>query len=169
MTEREIFAAALHQEDAADRAAYLDDACAADGALRQRVESLLAEHQQLGSFMEVAPSEATIDQPVSERPGTQIGPYKLLQQIGEGGMGVVYMAEQSEPVQRKVALKVIKPGMDSRQVVARFEAEKQALALMDHINIARVPMPGPRKPAGRTSSWSWSTASPSPSTATTTG
>jgi serine/threonine protein kinase len=138
MTEREIFAAALHQEDAADRAAYLDDACAADGALRQRVESLLAEHQQLGSFMEVAPSEATIDQPVSERPGTQIGPYKLLQQIGEGGMGVVYMAEQSEPVQRKVALKVIKPGMDSRQVVARFEAEKQALALMDHINIARV-------------------------------
>ena len=76
--------------------------------------------------------------PASEPLGTIIGPYKLLQQIGEGGMGVVYMAEQTEPVQRKVALKIIKPGMDSRQVIARFEAERQALALMDHPNIARV-------------------------------
>jgi WD40 repeat protein/serine/threonine protein kinase len=82
-------------------------------------------------------SPPTIDQP-SECPDTQIGPYKLLQQIGEGGMGVVYMAEQTEPVQRKVALKVIKPGLDSRQVIARFEAERQALAMMDHVNIARV-------------------------------
>jgi serine/threonine protein kinase/tetratricopeptide (TPR) repeat protein len=81
---------------------------------------------------------ATVDDPVTERPGTVIGPYKLLQQIGEGGMGTVYMAEQSHPVQRKVALKVIKPGMDSRQVIARFEAERQALALMDHPNIAKV-------------------------------
>ncbi len=73
-----------------------------------------------------------------EQPGTQIGPYKLLQVIGEGGMGVVYMASQREPVERTVALKIIKPGMDTRQVIARFEAERQALALMDHPNIARV-------------------------------
>src|SRR5262249_20134996 len=75
---------------------------------------------------------------LSERPGTVIGPYKLLQQIGEGGMGVVFMAEQTQPVQRKVALKIIKPGMDSSRVIARFEAERQALALMDHPNIAKV-------------------------------
>src|SRR6185295_2031452 len=81
----------------------------------------------------------TIEQPaVNERPGTVIGPYKLLQQIGEGGLGVVYMAEQHEPVKRRVALKIIKPGMDTRQVIARFEAERQALSLMDHPNIARV-------------------------------
>src|SRR5262249_30831137 len=76
--------------------------------------------------------------PITEGPGTRIGPYKLLQKIGEGGMGVVYMAEQEHPVKRRVALKIIKPGMDSEQVVARFEAERQALALMDHPNIARV-------------------------------
>ena len=82
---------------------------------------------------------ATIDfPPIAERPGTQIGPYKLLEQIGEGGMGVVYMAVQKEPVRRKVALKIIKPGMDTREVIARFEAERQALALMDHPNIAKV-------------------------------
>ena len=138
MSEREIFTAALHKGDAADRAAYLEAACGADAALRQRVESLLAEHEQLGSFMEVPSSEATIDQPISGRPGTMIGPYKLLQQIGEGGFGVVFMAEQLEPVRRKVAVKVIKPGMDTRQVIARFEAERQALAVMDHPNIARV-------------------------------
>ncbi len=78
------------------------------------------------------------DPPLAERPGTVIGPYKLLQQIGEGGMGVVFMAEQTEPIQRTVALKIIKPGMDTRQVIARFEAERQALAMMDHPNIARV-------------------------------
>ena len=76
--------------------------------------------------------------PITEQPGTVIGPYKLLQQIGEGGMGVVFMAEQTEPIQRTVALKIIKPGMDTRQVIARFEAERQALAMMDHPNIARV-------------------------------
>src|SRR5262249_22610180 len=81
----------------------------------------------------------TVDEPPpAEAPGTVVGPYKLLQQIGEGGMGVVFMAEQEKPVRRKVALKIIKPGMDSRQVIARFEAERQALALMDHQNIARV-------------------------------
>ena len=81
---------------------------------------------------------ATIDQPITEKPGTVIGRYKLLEQIGEGGFGVVYMAEQEEPVRRKVALKIIKPGMDTREVIARFEAERQALALMDHPNIAKV-------------------------------
>ncbi len=106
-----------------------------DDALRLRVESLLVEYQRLGSFMDVP---TTLNQPRQERVGTQIGPYKLQQQIGEGGMGVVYMAEQSEPVKRKVALKLIKLGMDSRQVIARFEAERQALAMMDHVNIARV-------------------------------
>ena len=81
---------------------------------------------------------ATEIHPITERPGTVIGPYKLLQQIGEGGMGVVFMAEQTEPIQRTVALKIIKPGMDTRQVIARFEAERQALAMMDHPNIAKV-------------------------------
>src|SRR5437764_403167 len=81
---------------------------------------------------------ATVEEVVGERPGTVIGPYKLLQQIGEGGMGTVFMAEQTQPVQRKVALKVIKAGMDSRQVIARFEAEQQAPAMMDHVNSARV-------------------------------
>ena len=78
------------------------------------------------------------ESPPAEHPGTLIGPYKLLEQIGEGGMGVVYMAEQQTPVRRRVALKIIKPGMDTRQVIARFEAERQALAMMDHSNIARV-------------------------------
>src|SRR5205085_427751 len=95
----------------------------------------------IGSFLQ-EPSASrgdTVDEPpINERPGTVIGRYKLLQQIGEGGMGVVFLAEQTEPVRRKVALKVIKPGMDSRQVIARFEAERQALAMMDHVNIARV-------------------------------
>ena len=97
-------------------------------------------------------------------------PVQAAAEIGEGGMGIVYMAEQTEPVQRKVALKVIKPGMDSRQVIARFEAERQALAMMDHPNIARVLDAGdqPEMPAGPTSSWSWSRACRSPSTATTT-
>src|SRR5205823_11405672 len=95
--------------------------------------------ERLGSFLEAAPGgPATVAEPTQEAPGAVIGPYKLLQQSGEGGMGTVYMAEQTHPVQRKVALKVIKPGMDSRQVIARFEAERQALAMMDHVNIARV-------------------------------
>src|SRR6476660_6848715 len=137
MTEREIFTAALNKADSTERAGFLDQQCAGNAPLRQRIESLLADHQQLGSFMDVPSPGATLDQP-TERLGTQIGPYKLLQQIGEGGRGTVYMAEQKDPVQRKVALKLIKPGMDSRQVIARFEAERQALAMMDHVNIARV-------------------------------
>src|SRR5262245_38353298 len=135
MTEREIFAAALHLPTAAERAAYLDQACAGNSALRQRVESLLAAHGQLGSFLDLP--GVTTEAP-AEHPGTQIGPYKLIEQIGEGGMGTVWMAQQSEPVKRLVAVKLIKAGMDSQQVIARFEAERQALALMDHANIARV-------------------------------
>src|SRR5262245_27982632 len=120
--------------------AFLDAMCAEDSALRARVERLLDAQAKLGSFHETTrpPQPATLDEPVREAPGMVIGPYELLQEIGEGGMGVVFLAEQQEPVRRRVALKVIEPGMDSRQVIARFEAERQALALMDHVNIARV-------------------------------
>ncbi len=141
---RSIFGRVLEIESPAERAAYLNEACGDNADLRSEVDSLLEAIDQAGNFMKqpVAPAiEAgtTSDEPsITERPGTVIGPYKLLQQIGEGGMGVVYMAEQQEPVRRKVALKIIKPGMDSRQVIARFEAERQALAMMDHQNIARV-------------------------------
>src|SRR4029077_2786108 len=120
--------------------AYIAAQCGDDAALRREVAELLAHHAPARAFLEAPAAQraATLDQPARERPGTVIGPYKLLQQIGEGGMGVVWMAEQTQPVHRKVALKVIKPGMDSRQVIARFEAERQALAMMDHVNIARV-------------------------------
>ena len=143
MRERDIFIEALQKAGPAERAAYLDATCAGEEALRRRVQCLLAEHEKSESFLLDAPpalagNTDTIDQQPTTQPGTVIGPYKLLQQIGEGGMGTVYMAEQTEPVKRKVALKVIKPGMDSRQVIARFEAERQALAMMDHVNIARV-------------------------------
>ena len=110
--------------------------------------------------------EAAAASAVAEQPGTIIGPYKLLEQIGEGGFGLVFMAEQQQPVRRKVALKILKPGMDTRQVIARFEAERQALALMDHPNIARVLDAGETARAGPTSSWSWSAACRSPTTAT---
>ncbi len=126
------------------RQAYLTQICGEDRATVERIEALLQAHEDSPSFLEtphsaiVAIASPTIDQPLAEKPGTQIGPYKLLQQIGEGGMGVVYMAEQTEPVKRRVALKIIKPGMDTRQVIARFEAERQALSLMDHPNIAKV-------------------------------
>jgi WD40 repeat protein/serine/threonine protein kinase len=138
---KESFLAAVEKPDPADREAYLQDACGPDVNLRRQVEALLRKHSQAGSFLEPPTRSAavTVDLlPVCERPGAVIGSYKLLQQIGEGGMGTVWMAEQMQPVQRRVALKVIKPGMDSRQVIARFEAERQALALMDHVNIARV-------------------------------
>ena len=125
------------------RAAYLDRACGGDAELRRRVEALLDAHDRGGRASSSRPAldadRRPVDQPpAAEGPGTVIGPYKLLEQIGEGGMGVVFMAEQTQPVRRKVALKVIKPGMDTRQVIARFEAERQALALMDHPNIAKV-------------------------------
>jgi tetratricopeptide (TPR) repeat protein len=119
----------------------LDEQCAGNSALRQRVWALLCAHADPRSCLDQPFIDITLDADTSEeiadRTGTQIGPYKLLQQIGEGGMGVVYMAEQKEPVERRVALKIIKPGMDTGQVIARFEAERQALSLMDHPNIAR--------------------------------
>src|SRR5262249_53146242 len=129
---------------------YLDQTCGGDPQLRARLEELLAAYPKVASFLEPpVPLAVTVEEgPVRERPGTVIGPYKLLEQLGEGGFGVVFLAEQREPVRRKVALKVLKPGMDTRQVVARFEAERQALALMDHPNIARI-LDGGATPAGR--------------------
>jgi eukaryotic-like serine/threonine-protein kinase len=133
-----IFLEALDCKDSDELIRFLDNACGSDAALRTRVEELLGAHRDAGAFLGgVEKQDATIDQP-SQQPGTIIGPYKLLEQIGEGGMGLVYMAEQQRPVRRLVALKIIKPGMDSRQVIARFEAERQALAMMDHPNIAKV-------------------------------
>jgi serine/threonine protein kinase len=134
----EIFFAALELETPEARASFLDRVCD-DPGLRRRVEQLLALEAQTGGFLESAALPPTLDLPKPpECAGTVIGPYKLLEPIGEGGMGTVYMAEQTHPVRRKVALKVIKPGMDTKQVIARFEAERQALALMDHPNIAKV-------------------------------
>src|SRR4051794_41017362 len=143
----EIFLRALELGDPAARSALVDEACREEPGLREQVRSLLDAGERAGSFLDrpaLAPGATRTFAPGAERAavppgdctGTQIGPYKLLQQIGEGGMGTVFMAEQSQPIHRKVALKVIKAGMDSRQVVARFEAERQALALMDHVNIA---------------------------------
>ncbi len=134
---REIFADALELRDSAERDLYLAQACGQDARLRQMVESLLKAHQQAGAFMQPRRVPRAEDL-IREGPGTVIGRYKLLQQIGEGGFGLVFMAEQLEPVQRMVALKIIKAGMDTREVIARFEAERQALAMMDHPNIARV-------------------------------
>ena len=137
---RAVFCEALDQDSPQALAAYLDAACGKDATLRAQVEALAASPSRSG-WLSGRPRRGraeTIGQPVTERPGTLIGPYKLLQQIGEGGMGVVYMAEQTKPIERRVALKIIKPGMDTRQVIARFEAERQALAMMDHPNIAKV-------------------------------
>jgi tetratricopeptide (TPR) repeat protein len=146
---RSLFLAAV--ERAPDEwPAFLDQACGADAELRARVDQLLHAHQAMGSIHGGAAgaTAATSAEPRGEGPGTVIGPYKLLEQIGEGGFGVVFMAEQTEPIRRKVALKILKPGMDTRQVVARFEAERQALALMDHPNIARV-LDGGQTASGR--------------------
>jgi serine/threonine protein kinase/Flp pilus assembly protein TadD len=135
-----LFWSALALESPTERAHYLDQACGSDPLLRVQVEELLAAYPKVERFLEspAVPEGVTVDEPLTERPGTLIGPYKLMEQIGEGGMGLVFVAEQQQPVRRKVALKVIKPGMDSRQVIARFEAERQALALMDHPHIAKV-------------------------------
>src|ERR1051325_10814836 len=157
---RSIFLEALDIADARRRADYLARVCGTDAALRRNVEELIAAEAESGNFLAVGedrpeaaggpavplsgglvePAGAGTSNPasLSEQPGDRIGRYKLLQKIGEGGCGVVYMAEQEEPVRRRVALKVIKLGMDTRSVIARFEAERQALALMDHPNIAKV-------------------------------
>ncbi|RIK81805.1 MAG: hypothetical protein DCC67_07835 [Planctomycetota bacterium] len=139
--EKAVFNAARRIGDAAVRDEYLAQACGGDSSAIMRMRELLQIHEEASSFLEspAADLPPTADlSTVSERPSSRIGPYKLLQQIGEGGMGVVFMAEQSEPVRRTVALKIVRPGMDTRQVIARFEAERQALALMDHPNIAKV-------------------------------
>src|ERR1043166_71213 len=143
--EAALFQAAAQLTGAA-RATFLDGACHGNPALRHRLEALLAAHEQTdGALAELAPvAKATMkiefkDEAKDETVGQKIGRYKILEKVGEGGCGVVYVAEQTEPVRRRVALKVIKLGMDTKQVVARFEAERQALAMMDHPNIARVP------------------------------
>ena len=148
---RELFLHAVGKLPPEQWDGYVGEACGGDVELEQQVGHLLQVHREAGSFLDrpaaalgatgaftSLPAEEVAVVSLRERPGTVIGPYKLLQQIGEGGMGTVFMAEQTHPVQRKVALKVIKAGMDSRQVIARFEAERQALAMMDHVNIARV-------------------------------
>src|SRR5262245_31156494 len=139
--EADIFTEAL-SVPVGERAVFLDKACRGDEALRRKVEALLKSHEQVGDFLEEAPDEAVSQARMAamadEKPLERIGRYKLLQQIGEGGCGVVFMAEQEEPVRRRVALKIIKPGMDTKSVIARFEAERQALALMDHPSIAKV-------------------------------
>jgi eukaryotic-like serine/threonine-protein kinase len=140
LDEEAIFNVARKIDSAEARSDYLQQVCSDDAALRARVQALLQVHEQDKSFLRTPDPAlaATVDEPITERPGTVIGPYKLLEPVGEGGMGLVFVAEQAQPVRRRVALKVIKPGMDSRQVVARFEAERQALALMDHPHIAKV-------------------------------
>jgi hypothetical protein len=135
-----LFGRALEIDSAGDGNRYLADACGENVELRAEVEQLLAAMEKAGDLLagrahDTAPTQAF---PAQESVGSQIGPYRLLQVLGEGGMGTVMMAEQKEPVKRRVALKIIKPGMDSQQVIARFEAERQALAMMDHPNIARV-------------------------------
>src|SRR5262245_14495677 len=134
-----LFCSAIEIEAPDRRAAFLEQACGDDQELKRQVERLLHAHFHGGSILD-APALGPVAalERSFESPGTVIGPYKLLEQIGEGGFGVVFMAEQAQPVRRKVALKVLKPGMDTRQVVARFEAERQALAIMDHPNIAKV-------------------------------
>ncbi len=162
----EIFAELLRLP-VGERPAYLDRVCARDGELLAQVESLLAIHERAGDFLEQSPAErAAPEAQVGEKPGDLIGRYKLLARIGEGGCGVVYMAEQEEPVRRRVALKIIKPGMDTKNVIARFEAERQALALMDHPHIAKVFDAGATESGRRILSWNWSGASGSRSTAT---
>jgi signal transduction histidine kinase len=139
----DVFLAALKKGSPEERAAYLDSACQGNPELRRHIERLLDAHPMASGFLDpparLSGESTTVYIPASDLVGTVIaGRYKLLEQIGEGGFGVVFMAEQLEPLRRKVAVKVIKPGMDTRQVIARFEAERQALAVMDHPNIARV-------------------------------
>src|SRR5262245_34547242 len=154
---KQVFHDAL-ERSGADRAAFVREACGPDESLRNEVKRLLCEHERSGAFLETAPSgkllagsatretvatpaPAAAQSPVAltgEGPGARIGRYKLLRLLGEGGFGSVWLAEQSEPVRRRVALKIIKLGMDTRQVIARFEAERQALAVMDHPHVAKV-------------------------------
>jgi serine/threonine protein kinase len=138
--EKSIFLQAMEIAAPVERAAYLDQACGNNRALRAEVESLLEAHDKPQALLDAnhAVTMHLARPSVLDGPGTVIGPYKIYEQIGEGGFGIVFMAEQQKPIRRKVAIKIVKPGMDSRQVIARFEAERQALALMDHPNIAKV-------------------------------
>ncbi|MBA4065269.1 MAG: serine/threonine protein kinase, partial [Isosphaera sp.] len=152
MDESAVFAEALALTDPAARAAFLDRACAGNPELRRQVEELLAAHGEAGHVLDHPPQPGTIPEfthpqhfmpSAPPAPAVTVGTviadrYKLLERLGEGGMGAVWLAEQSEPVRRKVALKLIRDGLDGRQVLARFEAERQALAMMDHPNIAKV-------------------------------
>ena len=134
--ERDIFGNAIEIEDLAQREAYLDRSCEGDMELRRSIEELLELENEDSSFL--SEEQLAVSPKDTSSIGSQIGRYKLLEEIGEGGCGIVYMAEQREPVRRRVALKIVKPGMDTRQVIARFEAERQALAMMDHPNVAGV-------------------------------
>ena len=141
--EKEIFEQALDLASTQERVAFLKGACGADGAMLERLLRMLHTSEGAGTFLPEAPQEAStakldLPDPHDEAVGQRLGRYKLLERIGEGGCGVVYVAEQTEPVRRRVAVKVVKLGMDTKQVVARFEAERQALAMMDHPNIAKV-------------------------------
>ena len=145
LTEKAIYFEAVGITDLERRTAYLDVVCQGNDELRHHVQSLLDARAAAGTFLETPPVESAIgsgpadeDRKLAVAADQRIGRYRLLEQIGEGGFGVVYMAEQLDPIQRRVALKVIKAGMDTKQVIARFEAERQALALMDHPNIAKV-------------------------------
>jgi RIO-like serine/threonine protein kinase len=146
-SEETIFEKALGFASREARRAYLDGACGGDEALRQKIDGLIGAHEKAADLkflnlgLQAGQTQSTDDlatRAISETEGATIGRYKLLEKIGEGGFGIVYVAEQKEPVKRRLALKIIKLGMDTRQVVARFEAERQALALMDHPNIAKV-------------------------------
>src|SRR5262245_37266151 len=151
LDEKAIFNVARQIGSPDARAEYLRQACGTDSALRERVQVLLRAYEEQASFLESPPpvgGAATIDEPAAESPGAVLGPYKLLQLIGAGGMGSVWMAQPTEPASRLAPMKSGKAGMDSKQVIARFEAERQALALMDHPNIAKV-LDGGTTPSGR--------------------
>lgn len=142
MTEKQsdlesLFSGALEKKSPEERQNYLDEICNGDEELRHQVNELLAANEEMASFLDSYAKSASGCQ-VPDLIGTEIGPYRILEQIGEGGMGMVYVAEQEKPIQRRVALKVIKPGMDTREVLARFDQERQTLAMMEHPNIARV-------------------------------
>ena len=140
MSEQQIFIEAMEKETPEDRHRFLIEACGEDQELRQRLERLIQQATKVGSFLQTPAVDTTqtIDLRIASRQPAQIGPYKIREKIAEGGMGAVYVAEQTKPVRRKVALKVIRPGLAGPNVVARFEAERQALAMMNHPNIARV-------------------------------
>src|SRR5262245_16455034 len=143
---RVLFLEALDIEDPAQRAVYLERACGNDTGLRRNLEELIAAHVEARELLTdrpgTDPTDSAVPAPAAgdfeSKPGNRIDRYKLLQKIGEGGCGVVYMAEQEEPVRRRVALKIIKPGLETNSVIARFEAERQALAMMNHPNIAKL-------------------------------